>query len=66
MNVNGRELNFQTLVGAIQQLHSELTVQTNRAVNVSLTLRNWMIGCHIVEYELHGADRAGYGENLFS
>jgi predicted nuclease of restriction endonuclease-like (RecB) superfamily len=31
-----------------------------------LTLRNWLIGCHIAEYELHGADRARYGENLFS
>ena len=66
MNANRRELNFQTLVGAIQQLHSELAAQASRAVNVSLTLRNWLIGCHIAEYELHGADRARYGENLFS
>jgi len=29
-------------------------------------LRNWLIGCHIAEYELNGADRARYGENLFS
>ncbi len=66
MNANRRELNFQTLVGAIQQLHSKLAAQASRAVNVSLTLRNWLIGCHIAEYELHGADRARYGENLFS
>jgi len=66
MNVNGSEFNFQTLVGAIQQLNNELAAQANRAVNVSLTLRNWLIGCHIAEYELHGADRARYGENLFS
>jgi predicted nuclease of restriction endonuclease-like (RecB) superfamily len=66
MNTNKHELNFQALVGAIQQLHSELAAQANRAVNLSLTLRNWLIGCHIAEYELHGADRARYGENLFS
>jgi len=33
-------------------------------VNISLTLRNWAIGCHIREYEQNGADRAEYGENL--
>jgi len=33
-------------------------------VNVSLTLRNWAIGCYIREYEQHGADRAEYGEGL--
>jgi len=33
-------------------------------VNVSLTLRNWAIGCYIVEYEQRGADRAEYGEGM--
>jgi hypothetical protein len=32
-----------------------------RAVNVGLTLRNWVIGCYIREYEQNGADRAQYG-----
>ena len=30
----------------------------------SLTLRNWAIGCYIVEYEQNGADRAKYGARL--
>jgi predicted nuclease of restriction endonuclease-like (RecB) superfamily len=54
-----------TLVGlseAIHQIHDELSVQAGRAVNLSLTLRNWFIGCRIAEYELNGADRASYGE----
>jgi len=29
-----------------------------------LTLRNWLIGGYIAEYELHGADRAAYGERI--
>jgi predicted nuclease of restriction endonuclease-like (RecB) superfamily len=33
-------------------------------VNVSLTLRNWLVGFYIVEYEQRGADRAQYGERL--
>ena len=36
----------------------------SRAVNASLTLRNWAIGCYIVEYEQNGADRANYGTCL--
>jgi len=39
--------------------------QAVKAVNISLTLRNWFIGMYISEFELHGFDMAGYGENLF-
>jgi hypothetical protein len=35
-----------------------------QAINVALTLRNWLIGYHIVEYEQHSSDRAQYGERL--
>lgn len=34
------------------------------AVNSSLTLRNWLFGYFIVEYEQMGDDRAQYGERL--
>lgn len=43
---------------------SSQSEQASRAVNVSLTLRNWMIGCYITEYEQNGVDRAKYGERL--
>ena len=33
-------------------------------MNVSLTVRNWLIGYYIARYELNGADRAAYGEQL--
>jgi predicted nuclease of restriction endonuclease-like (RecB) superfamily len=32
--------------------------------NNTSAIRNWLIGAYIHEYELHGADRAKYGENL--
>ena len=57
-------LNFECLAGAIEQVHRELAEQAGRAINMSLTLRNWLIGAYIREYELHGADRAEYGERL--
>jgi hypothetical protein len=59
-----RGLDFISLVDAIRQVHERCVVQAGRAVNVSLTLRNWVIGWYIREYEQHGADRATYGEAL--
>ncbi len=58
------KFNFENLVGSIQQVHAELAAQASRAVNLSLTLRNWLIGAYIAEYELNGADRAEYGDTL--
>jgi len=47
-------------------MNEHLSVQASRAVNVGLTLRNWMIGFYIAEFELSGSDRARYGNNLLS
>jgi len=60
------EFNFGQLVSLIQQVHDELAAQAKRAVNTSLTLRNWMIGYYINAFELRGASRADYGEQLFA
>jgi hypothetical protein len=57
---------FEVFVSSIQLVHDQLAAQVSRAVNVSLTLRNWMIGRYIAEFELLGADRANYGDRLFS
>ncbi len=58
-------LSFDALVDAVRQVHERCAAQAARAVNVSLTLRNWAIGCYIAEYELRGEDRAAYGASLF-
>ncbi len=57
-------LSFERLVALIGQAHAELAEQASRAVNASLTLRNWLIGFHIAEYEQQGTDRAQYGSKL--
>lgn len=55
---------FDVLVSTISKVHSQLSAQAGRAVNLSLTLRNWAIGAYIARYELNGADRAAYGDTL--
>lgn len=57
--------NFEALVGAVAGVHARMAERATRAVNVSLTLRNWLIGAYISQYELGGDDRAAYGERVF-
>lgn len=61
-----KNLSFNTLISSIQHVHGEMASQASKAVNISLTLRNWIIGCYIAKYELRGADRAEYGQLLFA
>lgn len=58
-------MNFKFLVETISKTHIHFQKQAFKAVNVSLTLRNWLIGFYIVEFELNGEDRSTYGERLF-
>ena len=55
---------FPALVSAIADVHRTLAEHAARAVNISLTLRNWLVGAYIREYEQQGSDRAQYGEAL--
>ncbi|MCK9306375.1 MAG: PDDEXK nuclease domain-containing protein [Methanoculleus sp.] len=64
MGAKEQIFNFDGLVGSIRHFHAELITQASRAVNTSLTLRNWLIGCYIEEYERFGVDRAAYGDRL--
>jgi len=57
---------FESLVGAIADAHAQLQTQATKAVNMALTLRNWLIGGYIAVFELQGADRAQYGEKLLT
>ena len=57
-------LSFDRLVAAIETVDSEMAAQALRAVNLSLTLRNWLIGFYIEEYERRGVDRQQYGTKL--
>ena len=59
-----KHFTFTELVSSIQSVNNELLGQAKRAINISLSLRNWLIGCYIAEYEMRGEDRAKYGDQL--
>ena len=51
-------MNFESLVGHINQVQDVLQAQAAHAVNLSLTARNRLVGYYIVEFEQNGEDRA--------
>lgn len=55
---------YEHLVESVGQLHDYTSSYAKSAINQLLTIRNWMIGCYIVEYEQNGEDRAKYGDHL--
>ncbi|MCF0056923.1 YhcG family protein [Dyadobacter sp. CY356] len=57
-------MNFDVLVNNIQETHATLQQSAIKAINKHLTIRNWLIGFYIVEFEQNGEDRAKYGEKL--
>lgn len=56
--------NFDKLTSTIEQVHGQLQASAASAVNQALTIRNWLIGYYIVEFEQNGEDRAIYGDKL--
>ena len=57
---------FTELLTTIQLVDDRLASHASRAVNISLTVRNWLIGFYIYEYEQNGEDRANYGDKLLN
>ena len=55
---------FDELSASVLQTHQTAQAGAIRAINQMATLRNWLIGCYIVEYEQKGRDRAKYGDRL--
>jgi predicted nuclease of restriction endonuclease-like (RecB) superfamily len=55
---------FESLLNQIQSVQTVLQNSTAHSINTGLTIRNWLIGYYIVEFEQNGNDRAQYGERL--
>ena len=55
---------FEGLVEHLEYIHKITSTNAKSAGNQLLTLRNWVIGYYIVEYEQNGNDKAIYGDNL--
>lgn len=54
-------MNFEQLATIITDTHQQLQQSAVKAVNQCQTMRNWLIGFYIVEFEQNGEDRAQYG-----
>ena len=52
------------LVATIASTHEAMRNQAVQSVNTALTIRNWIIGHYIAEFEQKGEDRAKYGGRL--
>ncbi|MFN0174754.1 MAG: YhcG family protein [Saprospiraceae bacterium] len=52
------------LISAIQTTHEYTQRFAVQQANVALTIRNWVIGFYIVEYEQQGSDKAMYGDRV--
>ena len=55
---------FNQLTNSIRKTSDTLRSFAGKAINQFLTVRNWLIGYYIVEFEQKGEDRAQYGEKL--
>ena len=55
---------LEQLTSSIFETNEYFVKQVQKQVNAAFTLRNWIIGYHIVEYEQYGKDRASYGEKI--
>jgi len=56
-------MNITKLTNIVVSVNLALQNKIKSAINQTLTIRNWLIGYYIVEYEQYGEDRAKYGEN---
>ena len=61
---NETTFSFDHLSDMVTQLHNSAYTASVKAINRFATVRNYVIGFYIVEYEQHGSDRAKYGEKL--
>ena len=61
-----KQQNFDQLIDNVCQTHNALQENARNVVNQNLTIRNWLVGYYIVEYEQNGEDRAKYGTQILS
>ena len=53
-----KEITFDELVKAVKVTSGASQASALKAINRSLTMRNWLIGYYIVEFEQKGKERA--------
>lgn len=59
-----RSREYGTMLNRVVSLIDDARRVSTRTINALMTATYWLIGRHIVEFELHGKKRAEYGEEL--
>lgn len=59
-----KNFSFEHLTQLVEQVHNSAYSSSVKAINRFATIRNYIIGYYIVEYEQNGSDRAKYGDKL--
>jgi predicted nuclease of restriction endonuclease-like (RecB) superfamily len=59
-------MKLTSLITQLNDLDASLKKHVSHSANVGLTIRNWLVGAYLVEYEQNGEDRAEYGGKLLS
>ncbi|MBC7655163.1 MAG: cytoplasmic protein, partial [Oligoflexus sp.] len=57
-------MKFEKLINSIKDTSQCFQSNAVKAINLNLTLRNWMVGYYIFEFEQKGEDRAEYGSKI--
>ncbi|MGG6270857.1 DUF1016 N-terminal domain-containing protein [Leptolyngbya sp. AN03gr2] len=57
-------MEYRGLLDGIGYVSNSTQMAVARSINQTLTLRNWLIGAYIIEFEQNGDDRANYGDAL--
>lgn len=57
-------MHFTTLQQILLRLEDGFRLEAGRSVNRYMTVRNWLMGFYIVEFEQNGEDRAKYGASV--
>jgi predicted nuclease of restriction endonuclease-like (RecB) superfamily len=64
LTVIPRDADYSAMLDRVVRLIEEARRASSRSVNTIMTATYWLVGRHIVEFELQGRPRAEYGQEL--
>ena len=66
MDVIQKKVDVEKLYGDVCVIIEKARENAYRAVNVQLTLRNWLVGERVAKEDLQGEERATYGKQIIA
>jgi hypothetical protein len=59
-------MNLVELANVLKEVNTQTVGYAAKAINQAVTIRSWVYGYYIQEYELNGNDKAKYGERVMA